>query len=111
METDDKSDYRTGCIWTHQEEWKLWEMVENNQDTKIISETLNRSIGSVLSRKKKLAQILIKSGDSIEEIKKITNLELNDLIKVKNKKKSKKQRREEKKIEIDLTDYIENIKF
>ena len=111
METDNKQDNRTGCEWTHQEEWKLWEMVENNNDTDTIGKELHRSQGAVLSRKKKLAQILIKSGDNIDEIRQITNLDLTDLITFKKKKKSKKQKRLEKQIELDLTDYINNIKF
>jgi len=114
METDkfdNKQDYRTGCEWTHQEEWKLWEMVENNNNTETISKELHRSNGAVVSRKKKLAQILIKSGDNIDEIRQITNLDLTDLINFKKVKKSKKQKRLEKQIELDLTDYINNIKF
>jgi len=110
MDEDTEND-RTGLEWTHTEESKLWSMIENNENIENISSVLKRSKGAVITRKKKIAQILIKNGDDIYKIQKLTNLELSDLIPVKNKKKSKKQKREEKQIEINLSDYIDKIMF
>ena len=70
-----------GALWSQEQEDWLLNTIQKH-DVKYCSQKLERTEGAIISRLKKIALELYKSGNSIKKVQIMTNLPLDDIMNI-----------------------------